>query len=83
MTEPTPRQVLYAIVAGAFWAVVATLVIGSAVAGVSPAWWTQLMAVLLVGSLLWGVANWRRTAPLLITSIGLFLFWTLGTLIVA
>ncbi len=83
MSEPTPRQVLYALVAGGFLLVVAVLVIGAAVAGLVPGWWTGVMAIGLVGFSIWGVVNWRRTWPLLLGSIGLFVLWTVVTLIVA
>ena len=45
MTEPSPRQVLYALVAGGFLLVVAVLVVGAAAAGLVPIWWTIAMAV--------------------------------------
>lgn len=83
MSEPTPRQVLYALVAGGFLLVVAVLVIGAAVAGLVPGWWTGVMAIGLFGFSIWGVVNWRRTWSLLLGSIGLFVLWTIGTLIVA
>lgn len=83
MTEPTPRQVLYALVAGGFLLVVAILVIGAAVAGLVPGWWTGVMAAGLLAFSIWGSLNWRRTWPLLMGSIGMFVLWTIGTLILA
>lgn len=83
MSEPSPRQVLYALVAGGFLLVVAILVIGAAVAGLVPTWWTWATgaAVVLVGT--WSAVNWRKTAPLLLITIGLFLLWVVGTLVLA
>ncbi|HEY5889441.1 MAG TPA: hypothetical protein VIW94_01910 [Acidimicrobiia bacterium] len=83
MSEPTPRQVLYALVAGGFILVVAILVVGAAVAGLVPGWWTGVMAISIMGFSVWGALNWRRTWPLLLGSIGLFVLWTVVTLIVA
>ena len=83
MSEPSPRQVLYALVAGGFLLVVGILVIGAAVAGLVPTWWTWATgaAVVLVGT--WSAVNWRKTAPLLLITIGLFLLWVVGTLVLA
>lgn len=82
MTEPTPRQVLYALVAGGFIAVVAVLVLGAAMAGVVPTWWTWVTGVMTALVALFAGIGWRRTGPVLMASIGLFLVWTVGTLIV-
>lgn len=83
MSEPTPRQVLYALVAGGFFVIVAVLTIGAAAAGISPVWWTWTMGGLVVVLGAWSGFNWRKTAVVLLLSIGLFLAWTIGTLIVA
>lgn len=83
MTEPTPRQVLYALVAGGFLFVVAALVAGAAVSGLVPAWWTVVTGVAVVALSVWSALNWRRTAPVLLGAIGLFLVWAIGTLVVA
>lgn len=83
MSEPTPRQVLYALVAGGFLLVVAALVVGAAVSGLVPAWWTVSTAVALTAFSGWAALNWRRTAAVLIGAIALFLAWAIGTLIVA
>lgn len=83
MTEPTPRQVLYALVAGGFLVVVLVLTVGAAVAGVVPVWWTVTMAVLCVVLAVWSTLNWRRTVPVLLLAIGLFLFWAVATLLIA
>jgi hypothetical protein len=81
--EPTPRQVLYGLVGGGFLAVTAVLTAGAAAAGVGPMWWTVVMASTLLVAALWTVLNWRRTMPVLLLSIGLFLAWTVGTLVVS
>ena len=83
MNEPSPRQVLYALVAGGFLAVVAVVIVGAAVAGLVPAWWSIVMAAGLVAIAIWSAINWRRTAPVLLISIGLLVIWAAGTLIVA
>jgi hypothetical protein len=82
VTEPTPRQVLYALVSSGFMVGVAILVIGGAVAGLTPPSWTTTMAILLVGAALWMGMNWRRTGPILILGIGVFVMWAVGTLLV-
>lgn len=83
MTEPSPRQVLYALVAGGFLLVVAGLVVGAAVSGLVPTWWTVATGAGVALLSTWSVLNWRRTAPVLSGAIGLFLIWAIGTLIVA
>ncbi len=82
MTETTPRQVLYALVAAGFLLVVAMLVIGAAVSGIAPAWWTAVTGAGLVVIAVWAGFNWRRTGRLLMASIGILLLWSLGTLLV-
>lgn len=81
--EPSPRQVLYALVAGGFVVVVAVLAIGGAVAGLVPSWWSATLAAGLVSVAVWGVLNWRRTGLLLSLAIGLFVVWMVGTLMLA
>ena len=83
MSEPSPRQVLYALVAAGCLALVAVLVVGGAVAGLVPPWWSVVRAVGLLLSAIWSGFNWRRTAPVLLISIGLLVIWMIGTLIVA
>ena len=83
MSEPTPRQVLYALVALGFVVVETVLVIGAGVADLVPAWWTVVTSVASAGALLLLVFHWRKTALALAVSIGLFVAWTVGTLIVA
>jgi hypothetical protein len=31
----------------------------------------------------WMASNWKRTGPVLLVAIGLFLIWMIGTLVVA
>ncbi len=83
MSEPTPRQVLYALVAGGFFVVVLILVVGAALSGLVPMWWTVVAAVALAGASVWSALNWKRTAPVLILAMAFFLIWALVTLIVA
>ena len=83
MTEPTPRQVLYALVASGFVVVVIILTVGAAVAGLVPVWWSTVMAIAITVVSLWMTRNWRKTAPVLTIAIGLFLMWMVGTLILA
>jgi len=81
VSEPSPRQVLYALVSGGFVIVVAVLIGGAAVAGLVPLWWTLASAAAVVAIGAWSALNWRRTAPVLITAIGLFIAWAIGTLL--
>ena len=83
MTETTPRQVLYALVSGGLLVVIAVLVIGSAVAGLAPGWWTAVMIGLLIGAGVVSILRWQRTGTVLVLSIGLFVAWTVGTLLFA
>lgn len=80
MSEPSPRQVLYALVAGGFIAVVAVLVVGAASAGLVPVWWTIVMSVAVVATAVWSALRWRKTGPVLVASIGLLVCWVIGTL---
>lgn len=83
MSEPTPRQVLYALVAGGFVLVVVVLVIGGASAGIVPTWWSATLAFLVALGVTWMAQNWRRTAEVLSIGIGLFVVWMVGTLFLA
>ncbi len=82
-TPPTERQVLYALVAGGFVVVVAVLVFGAAFAGLVPTWWTVVAGVATSG--VGGLCSfrWRKTRVVLLSSILLFLTWTVGTLLVS
>jgi len=83
VSEPTPRQVLYALVAGGFLVVVLVLTVGAAVVGVVPVWWTVTMAILCAMVAIWSSLNWKRTGPVLLLAIGVFLLWAMATLLVA
>jgi len=83
MTEPTPRQVLYGLVAAGFHFVVLALIVGAGVTGVVSVSWTVAMATLWLAIVVWSALNWRRTIPVLISAMGLFLFWAVATLVVA
>ena len=79
---PSERQVLYALVAAGFVVVVAVLVVGAAYAGLVPAWWSVVagVATVIVGAT--SALRWRDTRFVLLSSIMLFLAWTVGTLLV-
>lgn len=79
-TEPTPRQILYALVAGGFVIVVAILAIGGAMAGLVPVWWSVFLGLLIAIAGIWIALRWRKTGPVLLLAIGLFLVWMVGTL---
>lgn len=81
MSQPTPRQVLYALVAAGFLLVVAVLTVGGALAGLTPPWWNLMLLGLLVVAAVWTGLRWRRTGPVLMIAIGLFLVWMVGTLV--
>lgn len=83
MSEPTPRQVLYALVALGFVLVEIVLVIGAHVAELVPTWWTVTTGVASLLVLTFLALRWRKTAMSLLLSIGLFVVWTVGTLILA
>lgn len=81
--EPTPRQVLYALVAAGFLIVVVVLTIGAATAGLVPGWWSAGLGVVLASAAIWMTMSWRRTGAMLLVGIGLFVVWLVGTLILA
>lgn len=81
--ETTPRQVLYAVVAGGFLLIVVVLTIGGAAAGVVPQWWSAVLALAIAVVASWIGSNWRRTGYVLALAIGLFLVWMIGTLALA
>jgi hypothetical protein len=81
MSEPTPRQVLYALVAGGFVMVVVVLTIGAAASGLVPTWWSAILAFTIALGGTWMAQNWRRTAEVLGIAIGIFLIWLVGTLV--
>ena len=57
------------------------LLIGAAAAGVVPTWWTVVMGVAVATLATWSALQWRKTVPVLVSSIGLFIFWVVGTLL--
>lgn len=83
MSEPTPRQVLYAIVSAALLFVILVLIVGAASAGLVPFWWTALGGLALLLMAIWSVFHWRRTARVLMLSIGLLAVWFAVTIVVA
>lgn len=83
MTEPTERQVLYALVGVGFMVIVGVLVVFAQVVGLVPTWWTGVAATAWLGSAALVAVQWRRTGRVLLVTIGLFIGWTVGTLVVA
>ncbi len=83
MSEPTPRQVLYAIVSAALLVVILVLIAGAASAGLVPVWWTALGGLALLLIAIWSAFHWRRTARVLMLSIGLLAVWFAVTIVVA
>lgn len=81
MTETTDRQVLYALVAGAWFVVVAVLAAVAGVVGLSPPWWTAAFAVVWLTAVVAGGRQWRRTGRLLLVSLAVFVVWAVGTLL--
>lgn len=83
MSDPTPRQVLYALVAGGFLLVVLVLVVGAAVSGLVPVWWSVVAAISWAAATTWSALSWRRTVPVIALSMAFFLIWVVVTLFVA
>jgi hypothetical protein len=82
VSETTPRQVLYALVGAGFHLVVGVLIAGAASAGLVPSWWTALTAAAWGTVALAAGLRWRRTPLVLGLTIGMFVAWTVGTLVV-
>lgn len=80
MADPQARRLLYAIVSGSVVAVVGVLVVGAS--PLAPVWWTLLSGTACVAAAVVVGIAWRRTGLVLGVSIGLFLIWTVGTLVV-
>ena len=80
MSEPTERQVLYALVAAGWLVIVAVLAAVAAVVGLSPVAWTIAFAVMWIGAAVFGASHWRRTSRLLAVSLLVFVVWVVGTL---
>lgn len=72
---------LYALVAAGFLIVVAVLAAAAAAAGLVPAWWSATIAALWLAAAAVSAFRWRRTGTVLGLSIGLFIVWTVGTLV--
>lgn len=83
MTEASERQVLYALVAGGFLAIVGVLIAFAQAVGLVPGWWTALAGVGWLATAVVVVIQWRRTGRVLLVTIGLFVAWTVGTLVVS
>lgn len=81
MTEPTERQVLYVMVAGAWLLVVGVLAVVAWRTGLSPLGWSVAFAVLWLAALGVGIRMWRRTGRVLLLSLGVFVVWVIGTLV--
>ena len=81
MTEPTERQVLYALVSAAWFGVVATLAVVAAVVGLSPPRWSVVFGLVWVVSAVVGFRQWRRTGRLVLLAVVVFVVWTIGTLL--
>ena len=82
MSEPTPRQVLYALVAAGFVALTLVLAVAAAAAGLTPVWWTVAAVAAIVVVTAYLVFRWRRTVPALGLAIGLLVVWVIGTLVI-
>lgn len=81
MTEPTERQVLYALVAGGWLIVVAVLASVAAAVGASPPSWTIGFALVWIVAVAAAIRGWRRTGRLLLISVGVFVVWVVGALL--
>ena len=81
MTPPTERQVLYALVAAAWFVVVAFLAVVAAVVGLSPAAWSIIFACAWLAAAALGAVHWRKTSRLLMLSLFVFVLWAVGTLL--
>jgi hypothetical protein len=78
--EPTPRQVLYGLVAVGFLVVVAILAVASA--RLAPAWWNWSVAVVWVTGAVVVALRWRRIGTALGVGVGVFVMWTVGAVVV-
>lgn len=81
MSEPTERQVLYALVSAAWFVVVAVLAVVAAVVGLSPVAWSIAFVVIWLAAAGIGSYHWRRTSRLLALSLLVFVVWAAGTLL--
>jgi len=83
MSETSPRQVLYALVAAGLVLMVVVLAAGGALSGLTPTWLSVVLGVLVLTGGVWIAFNWKSAGPVLLIAIGLFLIWMIGTLAVA
>ena len=74
------RQVLYGLVSAAFHLVVLVLILAGR--PLVPGWWSWATGIAWSLVTVTGILTWRRTARLLVMTIGLFLAWAIGTIIV-
>lgn len=74
------RQVLYGLVSAGFHLVVLVLILAGR--PLVPGWWSWSTAIAWLLVTITGILTWRRTARLLMMTIGLFLAWAIGTIIV-
>jgi hypothetical protein len=81
LSEPTERQVLYALVAAGFLAVVGGLTIVSWTTGLSPTLWLAVMSAIWVAAVGYCTVRWRQTGRVLFVSIATFVVWAVGTLV--
>jgi hypothetical protein len=81
VSEPTERQVLYAIVAAAWLVIVGVLAAAAAFVDLSPPEWSVLFAVVWAVAVGWAVRQWRRTGRLLLVAVTVFAIWMVGTLL--
>lgn len=78
--EPTPRQVLYGLVATGFHLVVGVLAVASA--SLAPEWWNIAVAVLWAAVAILVAMRWRSTGMVLGVTVTTFILWTVGAAIV-
>jgi len=79
-TEPSPRQVLYALVGAGLHVVVAVLIVGAV--ALVPGWWTATTGVLWMAIAVVTVRRWRSTRLVLGLTVGFFVAWVVVTLAV-
>lgn len=83
MSDTSPRQVLYALVALGFMMVVVVLTIAGAAADLVPTWWSATLTFTIAAGGTWMGKNWRSTVPVLLMAIGVFVMWLVGTVVLA
>jgi len=78
---PSPRQILYALVAAGLHIVVAVLVLAGSATGAVPGWATALLAVLWLTAAAIMAKDWQRTGRVLGLSLGVFIAWAVLSLV--